>query len=93
MFLAGLSMGADGAIGSTYNFMADKFVQIQSLFRAGDMTAAQALQKEANRIITEYKTGRKRKKRLPFSPLSFFLGMLAASVLAGILLLIFSVVF
>ena len=49
--------------------------------------------KEANRIITEYKTGRKRKKRLPFSPLSFFLGMLAASVLAGILLLIFSVVF
>ena len=49
--------------------------------------------KEANRIITEYKTGRKRKKRWPFSPLSFFLGMLAASVLAGILLLIFSVVF
>jgi len=24
MFLAGLSMGADGGIGSTYNFMADK---------------------------------------------------------------------
>lgn len=52
MFLAGLSMGADGAIGSTYNFMADKFVRIQELFRANDIAGAQALQKEANRIIT-----------------------------------------
>jgi len=51
MFLAGLSMGADGAIGSTYNFMAHKFVKIQKLFAQGDMAAAQALQKEANRII------------------------------------------
>lgn len=25
MFLAGLSMGADGGIGSTYNFMADNY--------------------------------------------------------------------
>lgn len=52
MFLAGLSMGADGAIGSTYNFMADKFVRIRQLFEAGDMAAAQDLQKQANRIIT-----------------------------------------
>ena len=29
MFLAGLSMGADGGIGSTYNFMADKFVKMR----------------------------------------------------------------
>ena len=27
MFMAGLAMGADGGIGSTYNFMADKFVK------------------------------------------------------------------
>ena len=27
MFLAGLSMGADGGIGSTYNFMAEKFIK------------------------------------------------------------------
>lgn len=52
MFLAGLSMGADGAIGSTYNFMADKFVQIKQCFEAGNVAEAQRIQKEANRIIT-----------------------------------------
>lgn len=52
MFMAGLSMGADGGIGSTYNFMADKFVKIQELFRQNRIQEAQALQKEANRIIT-----------------------------------------
>jgi len=52
MLLAGLSMGADGGIGSTYNFMADKFVQIQGLFRSNRIAEAQAVQKEANRIIT-----------------------------------------
>ena len=52
MFLSGLSMGADGGIGSTYNFMADKFVAIQKLFEEGKIAEAQAIQKEANRIIT-----------------------------------------
>lgn len=52
MFLAGLSMGADGGIGSTYNFMADKFVKINALFEAGKIGQAQQIQKEANRIIT-----------------------------------------
>ena len=52
MFLCGLSMGADGGIGSTYNFMADKFVTIQKLFHEGNITEAQKVQKEANRIIT-----------------------------------------
>lgn len=52
MFLAGLSMGADGGIGSTYNFMANKFVEIKRLFEARDIKAAQAIQKEANHIIT-----------------------------------------
>jgi N-acetylneuraminate lyase len=52
MFLAGLSMGADGGIGSTYNFMADKFVEIKRLFEKGDITAAQEMQNQANRIIT-----------------------------------------
>lgn len=51
MFLSGLSMGADGGIGSTYNFMADKFVGIQKLFKEGKLTEAQAVQAEANRII------------------------------------------
>jgi len=52
MFLSGLSMGADGAIGSTYNFMANKFVLINELFRNGRIKEAQKLQQEANRIIT-----------------------------------------
>ena len=52
MFLAGLSMGADGGIGSTYNFMADKFVKIKSLFEAGKISEAQEIQKKANKIIT-----------------------------------------
>lgn len=52
MLLCGLSMGADGGIGSTYNFMADKFVKIKALFDAGNLSEAQKIQKEANRIIT-----------------------------------------
>ena len=52
MFLAGLSMGADGGVGSTYNFMADKFVKIKSLFAQNRISEAQQVQKEANRIIT-----------------------------------------
>ena len=44
--------------------------------------------KEANRIITEYRTGKKR-KRLPFSLPSFFLGFGTASVIAVVLCLIF----
>ncbi len=52
MCLAGLSMGADGAIGSTYNFMADKFVKITELFASGKMEEARKVQQEANRIIT-----------------------------------------
>jgi len=37
MMLAGLSMGADGGIGSTYNFMADKFIRLMSLFAENRM--------------------------------------------------------
>jgi len=52
MLLAGLSMGADGGIGSTYNFMASKFVSICKLFSENRIKEAQEIQKEANRIIT-----------------------------------------
>ena len=52
MFTAGLAMGADGGIGSTYNFMADKFVKIYELFKKNEIEEAQALQRSANRIIT-----------------------------------------
>ena len=40
--------------------------------------------KEANRIITEYRTGKKKKRR-PFSLSSFFLGFGTASVIAVII--------
>ncbi len=53
MCLGGLAMGADGAIGSTYNFMGDKFIKIFEAFNAGDMATAQAIQTEANEIIAE----------------------------------------
>ena len=43
--------------------------------------------KEANRIITEYRTGKKR-KRFPFSLSSFFLGFGTASVIAIVLLIL-----
>lgn len=51
MFLAGLSMKADGGIGSTYNFMAEKFIEINKLFDENKIAEAQAVQREANAII------------------------------------------
>lgn len=51
--LAGLSMGADGAIGSTYNFMGKKFKKITNCFNSGEIETAKALQNEANEIICE----------------------------------------
>ncbi|MBQ8210337.1 MAG: N-acetylneuraminate lyase [Clostridia bacterium] len=51
MFLAGLSMGADGGIGSTYNFMADKFVKIRQLFTENRIAEAQEIQHTVNKII------------------------------------------
>ena len=51
MFVGGLSMGADGGIGSTYNFMAEKFIGIYNAFRSGDIAKACAIQTEANEII------------------------------------------
>lgn len=51
MFLSGLVMGADGGIGSTYNFMAEKFITIEKNFREGRIAEAQTEQKKANNII------------------------------------------
>jgi N-acetylneuraminate lyase len=51
VFLAGLAMGADGAIGSTYNFMAHKFIKIKELFEENKLKEAKRLQIEANEII------------------------------------------
>lgn len=51
VFLASLAMGADGAIGSTYNFMAEKFIKIKQYYKEGKLDEAKKLQKEANNII------------------------------------------
>lgn len=52
MLLSGLVMGADGGIGSTYNYMAEKFLAIHALFKEGRLDEALAMQREANRIIS-----------------------------------------
>lgn len=51
MFMAGLAMGADGGIGSTYNVMAEKFIQISKLFSDGKIAEARQIQTEANEVI------------------------------------------
>ena len=53
MLLGGLAMGADGGIGSTYNFMAEKYVKIYNDFNNGDIFNAQKVQNECNEIIVE----------------------------------------
>ena len=49
--LCGLAMGADGAIGSTYNVLGKRFLQIERLCLENDLAAARAAQHEANAII------------------------------------------
>lgn len=51
MFLAGLSMGADGGIGSTYNFMAEKFVKLYDAFHNGNIQLAQKIQEDICVIV------------------------------------------
>ena len=51
MLLSGLSMGADGGIGSTYNCMPKLIRRIYDSFLAGDMASAQIYQKLANEVI------------------------------------------
>lgn len=51
MCLAGLCMGAQGAIGTTYNFMGDLFVEVASLVARSRLPEAFALQQMANVVI------------------------------------------
>lgn len=51
MFLSGIAMGADGGIGSTYNFMAEKFIRIMKLCEEGKLPEARAEQHRANNIL------------------------------------------
>ncbi len=49
--LAGLSLGADGGIGSTYNVQADRILALAAAHRDGRAEEARALQAEANGLI------------------------------------------
>jgi N-acetylneuraminate lyase len=51
VFVAALTMGAHGAIGSTYNVMPATFSAIFQAWTAGDLATAQALQGRANQVI------------------------------------------
>ncbi len=53
MFAAGLIMGADGGIGSTYNFMPHKIVDLYRAFLKKDVEKVMKLQREVNAIIEE----------------------------------------
>ena len=49
-YVSCLAMGADGAIGTSYNLYADVFAEITRAFRASDIGRARTLQSEINRI-------------------------------------------
>lgn len=51
MLLSGLAAGADGGIGTTYNFQPKRMVEIRKLYLAGDMAGALEQQSIANRVI------------------------------------------
>ncbi|TBL73959.1 dihydrodipicolinate synthase family protein [Paenibacillus thalictri] len=51
--LAGLTIGCCGAIGSTYNIMPGKFVELYNAFHSGDIAQARKLQYEVNEVIAE----------------------------------------
>lgn len=52
ILLAGLSLGARGAIGTTYNFAAPVYHRVLSSFAKGDLATAQAEQGRANAMIS-----------------------------------------
>lgn len=51
MLLAGLAMGAKGAIGSTYNYAAGIYHRLMEAFSAGDLAAARKWQDQAVKLV------------------------------------------
>jgi N-acetylneuraminate lyase len=51
LFLSALSVGVKAGIGTTFNFMAEKYLQMMKAFDRGDMEECLRLQNEANEII------------------------------------------
>jgi N-acetylneuraminate lyase len=50
MFLAGAAVGSHGAIGTTFNFFADKYVEARKLFNAGKNEEALAIIHKVNDV-------------------------------------------
>ena len=55
MLLMGLNAGADGGIGTTYNFMFDIIKAVYDNFKTGNVEKARTMQNKADRIIAELK--------------------------------------
>ncbi|PSL07173.1 N-acetylneuraminate lyase [Cecembia rubra] len=53
-FLAGLTMGAKGAVGSTYNFAAPLYHKIIDAYQKGDFTAALSYQEKSIDFVSLY---------------------------------------
>jgi N-acetylneuraminate lyase len=51
IFLAGLAMGARGAVGSTYNFMAGVYLKVLEAFDAGDLATAREWQAKSQALV------------------------------------------
>jgi len=54
MCLPALVMGAEGAIGTTYNILPGLFANLYACFHAGDLAQAQECQYKANRVIKAF---------------------------------------
>lgn len=54
MCLPALTMGVNGAIGTTYNILPGLFAKLYDSFRAGDLATAQDCQYKANRVIKAF---------------------------------------
>ena len=51
VYIGARMLGADGAIGSTFNFTLPLFTRIEAAYAAGDVPLAQTLQRRANNIM------------------------------------------
>jgi len=49
--LAGLALGATGAVGSTYNFASPLYCRIMDSFRNGDVATARSLQAQSRKMV------------------------------------------
>ncbi|WP_412066493.1 N-acetylneuraminate lyase [Rhizobium sp. SYY.PMSO] len=53
MLMAGLVSGANGGVGSTYNLMGQRYLQMRESLAAGNMAAAARIQSACNEVIDE----------------------------------------